>query len=507
MAHDRFSNGHADIGIVTTEALSFEVTDSGAGDLLSRNRLLSRTPLKIGLVATSYFEFYRMYDNLQQQIHADAQKVYVRLSSEHDVICAPIVDTLDSADEAGRRLRAAEVDVLILAYRAYVPDAYIHHLLTYLPGVPILFFASQSRDRFDYTDDYGGVLRNSGIMAQVQLVAGFKKMGRHDHIEAIAGCIDDEDAYQRINQYLKVVTIYKQLRTMTFGVIGNVFRGMFDFEYDKTKIKGALGPEVLSIQADHLERQWKKAPLDDPDVQAMLKRTREQYDIVGVQEGDLQRAARLAVAIERLVDRFQLDGLAVLCQHFIEAKFKATPYLGLCELHRDGRCPASSEGDVIGLITMKILKHLTGNMPFFVEWSEFDVQRNAWMLLGHGFGDPSQAQGRATLTPTAEQWGLESRGAGCSGSFAPKPGPCTMAHFIEDAVGWRMFISEGEILDLPAMPINDVHVIVRVEKPITQYTEELIKLGVPHHAITVRGSVRKELEQLAGLMGISTTIL
>lgn len=488
-----------------TEVLSFEVSEDAAGDLLSASRRRSKAKLKVGLVATSYFEFYRMYDDLKANIDRDAQIVFERLNQKHDIVRTPLVDTLDSADEAGRMLREEQVDIVILAYRAYVPDAYIHHLLNFVPNVPILFFASQSRDRFEYHDSYSGVLRNSGIMAQVQLVAGFKKMNLPTPIEAVAGSVHDEEAYQAIDRYIDVVTIYKQLKSMTFGIIGNVFRGMFDFEYDKTKVKGALGPEVINIQVDHLLRQWENAPLKDPEVQAMIRHAHEAYEVDGVGERDLENAARVAVAVQRLVKRFRLDGLAVLCQHFIEAKFKATPYLGLCELHRQGECPASSEGDVIGLIMMKILKHLTGNMPFFVEWSEFDVERNAWMMLGHGFGDPSQARDKPKLTPAAEQWGLE--GTGCATCFAPKPGPCTMAHFIEDAKGWRMVITGGEILDLPPLPINDMHVMVRMEKPIKQYTEELIKAGVPHHAMTARGDVRRELHQLAQLMGMETTVI
>ena len=488
-----------------TEVLSYEVSEDSAGDLLSRERSRTKAKIKVGLVATSYFEFYRMYKDLKGQLDSDAKVVWKRLSEKHDVVYTGMVDTLDSADEAGRELREQQVDLLILAYRAYVPDAYIHQLLSHVPNVPILFFASQSRDRFDFKDDYCGVFRNSGIMAQVQLVAGFRKMNIHKNVEAIAGSVHDDEAYRQIDRYIDVVTIYKQLRTMTFGIIGNVFRGMFDFEYDKTKVKGAIGPEVMNIQVDHLVKQWENAPLSDPDVQAMLKHTREYYEIEGVGQPDLENAARVAVAVDRLVKRFNLDGLAVLCQHFIEAKFKATPYLGLCELHRHGDCPASSEGDVIGLITMKILKHLTGNMPFFVEWSEFDVEHNAWMMLGHGFGDPSQARGKPRLTPSAEQWGLE--GTGCSGCFTPKPGPCTMAHFIEDADGWRMVIGRAKIMDLPEMPINDVHVIVQVEKPVKQYTEEIIKAGVPHHAMTVRGDVVHELQQLAALMGMKTTMI
>jgi hypothetical protein len=41
-----------------------------------------------------------------------------------------------------------------------------------------------------------------------------------------------------------------------------------------------------------------------------------------------------------------------------------------------------------------------------------------------------------------------------------------------------------------------------VERPILEYTEQVIILGVPHLAITVRGDVQHELQQLADLMAI-----
>ena len=484
---------------------SFEVSDGEAvGDLLSPQRITSGKKLKIGLVCAAYFEYWRMYPNLHGQVEQDCRVVVDRLSGKHDVVYPGLVDTVDTADEAGRQFRDQQVDLVILAYRTYIPDVYMHQLLSHLSGVPLLLFASQARDRFDFQDEYSGVIRNSGIMALVQLVAGFRKMDIHRNVEVVAGSIHDDEAYRRIDNYIDVVTIYKQLKSMTIGVVGNVFRGMFDFEYDKTKVKGGLGPEVMNIQIDHLMQQWQSAPLDDPQVQQMLDHARGNYAIERVGDADLQSAARIAVALGRLVERFHLDGVALLCQHFVEKQLKSTPYLGLCELHRQGTCPGVAEGDVIGLIMMKILKHLTGNTAFFVEWSEFDVEHNAWLLLGHGFGDPSQARDKPRLTPTAEQWGLE--GTGCSACFVPQPGPCTMAHFIEDAQGWRMIISGGQILDLPVMPIDDVHIMVRVDTPIKQYTQAITKAGIPHHAITARGDVRKQLGQLADLMEIEKVV-
>lgn len=102
-------------------------------------------------------------------------------------------------------------------------------------------------------------------------------------------------------------------------------------------------------------------------------------------------APRAAVALRNLVSRFRLDGLARLGQHFVERKLKTTPYPGMIELHRHG-FPCVSEGDVIGPIRMRVLHHLAGYMPFFLEWSEFEVERNAGLLLGHGFGAPAQSR-------------------------------------------------------------------------------------------------------------------
>ena len=87
------------------------------------------------------------------------------------------------------------------------------------------------------------------------------------------------------------------------------------------------------------------------------------------------------------------------------------------------------------------------------------------------------------------------------------PGPVTLTHCIRDHKGWRMLISGGKIADLPAMPIRDCSLLVKLERPIKEYVELLVKRGFAHHAIAVRGDVRKQLGQLADLMGMEKVIL
>ena len=488
------------------ELESFEVAEGDTfGDLLSGDRIRSSEKLKIGLLTGGFFEYWRMYPGtLKETIEQDNQVILERLSKKHRIVYPGLVDSMDSADEAGRRFHQEQIDLLILTERTYVPDTYIHQMLSHVPGIPLLLYASQSHDTFNLQSDYEGALRNSGMMSIVQLVAGFRKMGIYDNLdlEVVVGSINDDEAYREIDRYIDVVTIYKQLKSMTIGVIGHVFRGMFDFEYDKTMVKGKLGPEVLHVQISHLLDLWETISPENAEVQKLTEKVHSTYQVEGVEQGDIIGAARVAVAMKRLVDRFRLDGLVLLGQHYVEAKTKATSYLGMAELHAEGNALSVTEGDVLGLIMMKIMRHLTGFTPFFGEWAEFDVQRNAMMLLGHGYADPTQAKQDTIpkITPTPEQWGFEGKGFSFEMTF--DPGSVTFGHFICDAEGWRMLISGGEIMDLPTMPIDDVSLLVKIERPIKEYVEILTKHGFAHHCITVRGDIRKELSQLADLMGM-----
>jgi len=500
------------------ELQSFEVAEGDTyGDLLSKDRIRSSERLKIGLFAGAFFEYWRMYPRtLKETIEKDNQVVLERLKQQHHIVYPGLVDTMDAADEAGRRFKEEQIDLLIITERTYVPDTYVHQTLSHVPGVPLLLYVSQSHDTFNLQGNYEGVLRNSGMMSIVQLVAGFRKMdiystersgGALSDFEVVVGSIHDDEAYREIDRYIDVVTIYKQLKSMTIGVIGHVFRGMFDFEYDKTMVKGTLGPEVLHVQIGHLLDLWETTSCEDSEVQELIEKVHSTYRVEGVEERDIIGAARVAVALKRLVSRFRLDGLVLLGQHYVEAKTKATSYLGMAELHAEGKSLSVTEGDVLGLIMMKIMRHFTGLTPLFGEWSEFDVPRNAMMLLAHGFVDPTQAKKGTVpkITPTPEQWGFEGKGFSFEMTF--DSGPVTFGHFIRDAKGWRMLISGGEIMDVPALPICDASLLVKIERPIKEYVEILTKQGFAHHCIAVRGDIRKELSQLSNLMGMEKIVI
>ncbi len=483
---------------------SFEVMEGGvSGDMLSERR--GDRKLVVGLLACGYFEYWRMYPKLRGQVEGDMKKIAGKLGHRHEVVYPGLADTLDRADAAGKLFKDKQVDLLVITEGTYCPDYMVHQALFHLPGdLPICLYASQAHDRLDYEAGYDTALRNSGPMGLVQLSAGFRKMGKYKNFEVVSGGIEDEGAYGEIDRFIRVRTTISNLRHWNIGLVGHVFRGMYDFQYDKTAVSGKLGPHVIDIDIKHLAAILDSISEKDSRVFSLRDKVHSAYKVVGLEEGDILRSARLAIALEELVKRYRLDGLVLLGQHFIEQRANATCYLGLTEMLGRDQALAVTEGDVLGLTMSKVLKDFSGRTPFFGEWEEIDVGLNAMMLLGHGFVDPREARKdrKVQAQPACENWGFEGNSLGLEATY--DPGPVTMTHVIQDAKGWRMLISEGEILDTPPLKINETSLIVKVGKDVKQYMKELIKFGFPHHSIASPGRMSDDLAMFAEQLEIET---
>ena len=96
---------------------SFEVADGDTfGDLLSRSRVRSGEGVKVGLLTGGFFEYWRMYPGtLKEMVEKDNKIVLDRLSTNHHVVYPGLVDTMDAADEAGRRVPSPATTLIFAA--------------------------------------------------------------------------------------------------------------------------------------------------------------------------------------------------------------------------------------------------------------------------------------------------------------------------------------------------------------------------------------------------------
>ena len=107
------------------EMQSFEATMGGeSGDMLSMRR--GDRPLKIGVLACAYFEYWRMYDGLLAQVAGDMDAVAARIGRNHEIVYPGLVDTLDKSDAAGKQFNAEQIDLLVITEGTYCTDYIVH---------------------------------------------------------------------------------------------------------------------------------------------------------------------------------------------------------------------------------------------------------------------------------------------------------------------------------------------------------------------------------------------
>ena len=477
---------------------SFDAAEQGVfGDILTRQQR-NNSKIRIGMIGCGYFEYWRMYPSLRQKAELALRTIHDRLARDWEVVFPGMIDTLDAAEAAGQSLAQANVDVVIVAEGTYLPDFMVLCALEHVPNAHVILFDTQSGESLSADDAYEDTLRNSALIGIAQLSGTFRKSNRP--FQVVVGEISEENCYCEIASKIRAFAIAKQLRSTNIGLVGHVFRGMYDLEFDRGSVRGCLGPEVITIQADHLVDIWREIP--EAEVIAIADQFARRFRMRVITDDDLKRSVRLGLAMRQLIDRYRLDALCFLGQHYLEKMTHAPARLGASMLMEQDRIMVACEGDVGGLIAMRILYELTGNAPVQMEWGQFDAKNNALFLIGHGIASPEAASDvqQITLTRAPEEWGFEGHGVGWE--MILRPGPVTMAHFLATPDGWRMLISKGESLDYPCLPCDEIHGLVRVESPVRDYLKTLLEHGTAHHVIVAHGDVFDDLETVADAMGV-----
>ncbi len=138
------------------------------------------------------------------------------------------------------------------------------------------------------------------------------------------------------------------------------------------EIKSRLGVDVVVVQQKRFDEVL--SAVDSEATQAEAEDwIRGAKRIVEPAREDVQKAARVSLALQQLVEEEQAQALAVgTCMGWLERGF---PCLGFTRL-RDGGIPASCEGDMDSLWTMLLFEYLFA-IPGFQGNATFDTSKNA----------------------------------------------------------------------------------------------------------------------------------
>ena len=307
----------------------------------------------------------------------------------------------------------------------------------------------------------------------------------------------DYDELERALRLLRVIPMMQQTKILLFPPAQGTKAACSPEE-----IKKRLGADVVAIDQKDMDDMLPAA--DDKAVRAEIEAwTKGAKQIFESTAEDIEKAARISVVLDRLVQQHQADGLAIgTCMGWLNRGF---PCLGFTRL-RDRGVPAACEGDMDSLLTMILLQYAI-DRPGFQGNATFDTARNA-LWTAHCTAPLKMDGPDGEEAPYLLRGHSEVRGSGC----VPE-----VQYRIDQVVTRTKLInmdtilaSTGKIIHVPEKSVHGCRTQIVTEvrdaaKMAANWssvleTEDAMTLL---HRLVFYGDHMQSLRHLADLMGLS----
>jgi L-arabinose isomerase len=246
-------------------------------------------------------------------------------------------------------------------------------------------------------------------------------------------------------------------------------------------------------------------------VPEIRKRVSEFCEVFDVQPDcapeELDRAARTSVALDRLVEKYELGSLAY---YYAGSGVPANEdtmssiILGASLLTARG-IPVAGEYEVKNAQAMKIMNgfHAGGS---FTEFYATDF-RDDVILMGHdGPGHIAIAEGKIKVRPLRVYHGKIGRGL--SVEMSVKNGPVTLLSVAESTNRRLKFVvAQGESVPGPILEIGNTNSRYRFPIVARRFIQEWSSHGPAHHCAIGVGSIANNIEKLAALLNMEMVLV
>lgn len=148
-----------------------------------------------------------------------------------------------------------------------------------------------------------------------------------------------------------------------FGKPGGLIASDVDFE----ALKNKCGAEMVLLDLNEVVEEYHKGGYEENKYTAQLKQ--KNYD-----KEELEKALNVYGALKRLIKKDKLDGVTVRCFDLLSL-IHTTGCLALAILNSEG-IPAACEGDQKSLLSMYIMRSLTGESGFMANPCYIDTTKN-----------------------------------------------------------------------------------------------------------------------------------
>lgn len=471
---------------------------------------MERTKVRVGLFGVGLNTYWGQFDGLLPRLLGYQDEISAKIEAMNaEVVNVGMVDTPLKARESAAVLKRADVELVFLFISTYALSSTVLPIVQQV-GKPVVILNIQPVPAIDYA--YVNSLGDRGKMTgewlahcqacSVPEFAGvFNRAGiRYD---IVTGYLSDIQVWQEITSWIDAAGAVYGMRINRLGILGHYYCGMLDVYTDVARQSMVFGTHVELLEMCELKALRDEAT--DREVEAKLAEFYDKFDVSATCEPDeLARAAKTAVALDKLADVHRLGSMAYYYEGFGGNDYEniVTSVIAGNTLLTGRGIPVAGECEVKNAQAMKMMS-LLGAGGSFAEFYAMDFEDNV-VLLGHdGPAHFAIAEEKVKLVPLPLYHGKP--GKGLSIQMSVKKGDVTLLSVCEGADGVFLLIAEGEAVSGETLHIGNTNSRYRFASGVRGFMEKWCKAGPSHHCAIGVGHKAAELKKVAFLLDIKYT--
>ncbi len=359
--------------------------------------------------------------------------------------------------------------------------------------VPILVQASPDRvDELDMArrrDAFCGKLSVSNNLYQ----RGFGITNTAKHT-----CDINSEAFTADLEYFATVCrVTRGIRTSRLGMIGQRPDAFNTVRFSE-KLLEASGVHVSAVDLSEIIGEANAMEETEPVRQRVLQIQGYAPIAPGTPHSDLVKQAKLGLVLDKWVEDNECDASAIQCWSSIQKNYGCATCLPMSMMGENGK-PSACETDVLGALSMLMLRLATGNAPGYLDWNNNYNDEDDKCINIHCANYPKSFMGEIREVGTLDILGASLGFDKCFGAIKGKvaAGPMTFLKISTDDTRGvvKMYVGEGEFTDDPAETVGGP-AVCKVER-LQELLDMICEKGFEHHVAMVRGHAARALAEAA----------
>ena len=466
-------------------------------------------PLKIGLFGIGLEAYWSQFDGLKARLESYIEVVSSKLASfDAEIVNLGLIDTPQKAVEAGHQSRQADVDIIFLYVTTYAVSS------TVLPvvqraKVPVIILNLSPESQIDYatfngmtdrTQMTGEWLAYCSACPVPEIANVFNRAGISFY--QITGVLNnDPEAWDEIQQWVEAAKVANVMAHNRMGAIGHYYNGMLDIYADFTQQMVFFGGHIEIIEVDELSALRRE--FSESDISIRVAEFQQRFDIqADCSEYELVRAARTSLALDKLVEKYDLGSLAYYYKGTGIAENEDTMssiILGT-SLLTARNIPVAGEYEIKNAQAMKIMDSF-GVGGSFTEYYAIDFKDDV-VLMGHdGPGHLAIAEGKTKVKPLEVYHG--KAGSGLSVEMSVKHGAVTLLSVVQKRDGTLMLLcAEAESVAGAILEIGNTNSRYKFSIGARRFVNDWNAHGPAHHCAVGVGHIVSKIKKLGNLLNM-----